>query len=176
MKKVLASALAASLVVGSIALAQPMQFTLDDSGFSYAARDDAPAYVGLVRDGNALRLTFSSTSDGATLPIVNVENVPELAGEDSFGNDRLATFENLAEIQLIRHGAIARGFAVVHENVDFGAAVDAYLQAIEALGFTAVADEGTSAVKVYTFQDGDATLRAMFRRTGADLRVDLQTL
>ena len=177
MKHIIVPALAATLLAGSLAFADPLQFTFDDSGFDYEAREDAaPAYVRLARDAGGLRLTLTQDASGTLLPVVSVEEVPDLHRVDASGDDLLATVDDLAEIELLRSGASVRGFALTHDDADFRAAVASYVTAIEDLGFAASIVDSTSNLRIYTFQDDDAQLRAVFRRAGDEVSVYLESL
>ena len=178
MKRILATTLASTVLVGSLAFAGlPLQFTFEDSGFDYAARDDAsPAYVELTRDEGGLRLTLTQDATRSTLPVVTVAEVPDTNEEDRAGNDVLATVEDLEEIELLAFGSGLKGFSLAHENVNFFDAVNAYVATIEDLGFASERLDATSNLRVYAFEDDGVELRAVFRRSGDTFKVYLESL
>lgn len=178
MKRFIATSVAASLLVGSLAFADPVRLTFDDTAFDYAPRtSSAPAYLVLDRQGNALQVRFTEIAEGATLPAVIVEEVAELEGEDFFGNDRLATIENLDEIELVTVGSSVRGFKVLHEGTTLGDAVASYKDTLEGLGFESAQVTLDSAnIATFTFQDDDAQLRARFRRVGGAVEVVIRAI
>lgn len=178
MKKFIASLLTTTLLASMVAFAaNPVYLTFDDSGFDYAPRaESAPAYLYLARDAKGLVITFSNTDMKAVLPAVVVEEVVDLEEEDFFGDDALATVDDLEEIEVLRTGRAVRGFVVKHEDVTLRDAVAQYTTAFEALDFAGTCVLGSSNIETYTFDSGAEQIRAIFHRVNGGVQVRVQAL
>ena len=176
MRKFVTPALVASLLVGSLALAKP-SLTFDDTGFDYSAREDAStAYVQLQRDGTELRFIFSNQELGGGLPTVTIDEVAEVEGEDMFGEDLLATVENLDEVEVTSRANSDRMIVVNHDDVKLYDTVTSYVSAIEKLGFSVQDNVRTSNIRAFEFEADGAKYRAVFHRNAGDVQVRIIAL
>lgn len=153
----LATTLAAALLLGTVAFANPT-LTFDDSGFDYGATDDATtAYVDLVRNGDDLHFTFSSQPGDDGLPAVKVEEIADLEREDAIGPTVLASVADLEEITVD-----ARVIRVNHDGADLDETVACYLAALQDLGYQAQPAFSSRTLKAFTFGDDGQAYRAVF--------------
>lgn len=175
MKTIAATALALSLLIGSLALANAPRLTFDDSGFDYAPNDQEQiAYVQLERDAGGLRLSFSSIPGASNLPTVTVKEVIETGIEGIFGNDVLASRDDLAEISVIARGKdAARLVTLHHEYANLSRTVDNYLRVVQELGYDVEPVLNYGATKVFTFSDGATEYRIVFAYAGKSVRVTI---
>lgn len=164
----LATILAAALLLGTVASANPT-LSFDDSGFDYAATDDATtAYVNLERDGDELRFTFSNQPGNDALPTVTIDEVADLEREGAIGPDVLATVADLEEIAVNAH--VIR---VNHDGAKLADTVESYLAAIQKLGYEAQPAFSSRTLKAFTFGDEDHAYRAIFHLEDGCVQVRL---
>lgn len=176
MKTFAATAIALSLVVGSIAFAHAPRLTFYDAGFDYASNaQESVAYVELDRngDGTGLRLSFSSVPGVSGLPTVTIREVPDTGRKDVFGNSVLASRDDLAEITVVAFGMEERLVTLHHEGASLLRTVDSYLRVVQELGFDVDPVLSHGSAKVFTFGDGDVQYRLVFAYSGQSVRVTL---
>ena len=176
MKTFAATAIALSLLVGSIAFAHAPRLALYDAGFDYTSNaQESIAYVELDRNGNGtgLRLTSSSVPGVSGLPTVTIKEVPDAGRNDIFGNGVLASRDELAEITVVAFGMEERLVTLHHEGANLVRTVDSYLRVVQELGFDVDPVLSHGSTKVFTFSDGDVQYRLVFAYSGQSVRVTL---
>lgn len=162
---------AIALLLGTIAFANP-RLTFDDSGFDYRPTDDETiGYVDFARHGDELRLTFSNQPSSDVLPTVSIGEIVDLDRADVLGSDLLATVDDLQEVALMRRGTSDGVIAIDHDGADLRHTVQSYLAVLDRLGYDAQCEFDTATLKVYTFGDGAAAYRAVFRQEDGYVQV-----
>lgn len=160
-------------VIGSIIMAgfvnagsNPATVTVNDANFDYADTDLETGYLELAYDGE-LQLTLSSSKLSGDLPEI-VVTVPELDGEDIFGNDNVAELADIDEIELLDYGRELKGFEVLHPDQSLANVANGYIDSLAALGFTARLEPSTANTQIVVFM-GEQSYRAVFNFQGGDV-------
>ena len=145
------------------------------------ALDDAIDYTDTSADTAQLDLTYEDgrlvlhlAPDGSSaFPTVAVGDSPRFDAGEVPSDDHLAG--ELAGVELdVRAGTLhAAGF---EHNGPVDQVIDAYVTKLDSLGFTATEESGAGNVQVYTFTNGEGSLRAVFKPTGAGAHAYLATL
>ena len=169
--RTLTTAIAAALLLGTFALANPT-LTFDDSGFDYRPSDDETiAYVDLERAGDELRFVLSNMPGNDGLPSVRVAEIADLQHEDPFGQDVLASVAELDEITVSGRGTATDLIRVNHDGANLTETVERYLATIQRLGYQTQPAFSTTTVKVFTFGAGALEYRVVFHAQNGYVQV-----
>ncbi len=156
------TALAAALLLGTFATANPT-LAFDDSGFDYRPSDDASiASVALERAGDELRFVLSNEPGNDGLPGVRIAEIADLQYQDALGHDALASVAELDEIAVSGRGTTTDLICVNHDGANLTETVERYLATIQQLGYQAQPAFSTTTVKVFTFGTGALEYRMVF--------------
>lgn len=180
MKKI-AAVLATGLLVASFAWAKPLEF--EDSGFDYSDGGLDTAYISLAKnDEGGLEIDFSSAETEGVVATVDVED--QVQGydtsdsteafwqESSLRSNDLAA-NTLEGVDLDYRGNEFERVTLVHADQTYTDVKDAYMTALEGLGFTLTPEEQALdvSVDIYTLESAGETLRVLFVNQGADTQV-----
>lgn len=138
---------------------------IDDSGFDFSDTDIETAYLDMQRTDNGLVIIFSDTNLGSILPPVAVV-VPKVAGDDIFGEDRVADLGDIDEVDFMAAGNTGLVFEAIHEDTVVRSVSNSYLEVLEGLGFIATPISERTNLRVLELDDGSLQLRAVFRNAG----------
>lgn len=173
MKRALLASLGlVALLATAAASAAPVTFTFNTSGFDFTNYEIDAGYLGFAMNGNQLQVNLSSAGPVSSIPAINLW-VPGPT-TNAFGADVYPTLGNITDIKTYSYGDKTDGFSVTHDNVSLSTVVDAYVQNLGKLGFTATMQaSSTPNVVVYTFNKNGAQLKGVFHREGANVNAYL---
>lgn len=186
MKKLLATRLLASalllatLLLGASALGANQLFTFDDSTVDYTDADISKAYLSFSLEGDRVRVDITEKATEASIPIAIDFDVPDKERKDFFGTDVGAALQDIKKFRVFAQGDDiatsnrATGCGMTHLDGKMADAIDAYVAAFQAMGFSVVDRETVSrSVRYVEFTRDDRTVVAKFRQFGDDVQVEL---
>lgn len=165
---VAALVLTALLAAGTALAAAPTTFTVNSDGFDFTDTSLTSGTLSFAWNGSQLQLDLASGAPVGSIPAIQLW-VPASTTND-VGATVYPGAGALGDVTFGSYGNRIDSVAVTHPDVALRTVVNGYVAAFEKLGFTAETQAGGSAnLVVVTFTHGDAQLRAVFHRMGADV-------
>lgn len=161
-----------ALLFTAAASAAPATFVFNTSGFDFTDYSLTSGYLGFAMNGNQLQVNLASGGPVSAIPSITLW-VPGPT-TNAVGATVYPTLANIQDITTTSNGAETTSFTVTHDGASLSSVVNAYVKALQNLGFKATEQSSTDGnIVVYDFAMNGAQYRAVFHRVGANVTAHL---
>lgn len=164
-----------ALLLTAAASAAPASFVFNTSGFDFTDYTLTAGYIGFAMNGNQVQVNLASGGPVSGIPAITLW-VPGPT-TNAVGATVYPSLGSIRDISTTSNGGETTGFTVTHDSVALGTVVDAYVKALQGIGFTASQQSSAdSNIAIYDFTMNGTQLRAVFHRVGPNVTAHLSGL
>ena len=161
-----------ALLLTAVASAAPASFVFNTSGFDFTDYTLTSGYLGFAMDGNQVQVNLASGGPVSDIPAITLW-VPGPT-TNALGATVYPTLANIQAITTTSNGGETTSFTVTHDGASLSSVVNAYVKALQNLGFKASQQSSPDGnIVVYDFAMNGTQLRAVFHRFGPNVTAHL---